>query len=35
MAFLTSLFVRGKVCSGELLDGIALYCVDNFFVDRV
>lgn len=35
MTFLASRFVREKVWSGELLDGIALYCVDKFFVDRV
>lgn len=35
MTFLASRFVREEVWSGELLDGIALYCVDKFFVDRV
>ena len=35
MTFLVSRFVLEKVLSGELLDGIALYCVDKFFVDRV
>lgn len=35
MTFLGSRFVREKVLSGELLDGIALYYVDKFFVDRV
>ena len=35
MTFLASRFMRGKVWSGELLDGIALYRVDKIFIDRV
>lgn len=35
MPFLVSRFVRGKAWSGELLNGIALYCVDKIFIDKV
>lgn len=35
MAFGEGSFGREKAWSGELLNGIALYCVDKFFVDRV